>query len=148
MMSSNYTKGFRSVHSLTVHVIFVTKYRRRLLNAKILNRLDEIFRETLNKWGCELVEFEGETDHVHLLIKFHPAVELSKLIANLKTVSSRLIRRDYLEHIQRYHHKAALWTGSYFVASSGGVTVEQLKAYVQDQNSPRADNPDLNSPHR
>lgn len=60
---------------------------------------------------------------------YHPKIELSKFIANLKTVSSRLLRRDNPELKQR----KALWTGSYFVASCGGVTVEQLREYVENQ---------------
>ncbi|PSO85902.1 MAG: hypothetical protein BRC43_12875 [Cyanobacteria bacterium QS_3_48_167] len=51
----------------------------------------------LAKWECELVEFNGESDHVHLLFRYHPSLQLSKLINNLKTVSSRVLRRDYLE---------------------------------------------------
>ncbi len=142
-MTSNYSKGFRSVYKLTAHIVFVTKYRQKVLSLTLVNRLDAIFRDTLAKWGCQLVEFNGETDHVHLLIDYPPQVQLSKLIANLKTVSSRLIRKEFLAHIQRFHKKPVLWTGSYFVASCGGVTVEQLKRYVQNQSTPTA-----NSPHR
>jgi putative transposase len=71
-----------------------------------------------------------------LLIRYHPQVELSKFVANLKTVSSRLIRKDFAEYLSRYCRKPVFWTGSYFVASCGGVTVEQSKRYVEDQSSP------------
>ncbi|NJN23990.1 MAG: IS200/IS605 family transposase [Acaryochloridaceae cyanobacterium RL_2_7] len=142
-MKTEFDKGFRSVYSLTAHIIFVTKYRRPLLTQQMMDRLEEIFSETLAKWECSLVEFNGESDHVHLLVKYHPQIELSKLIANLKTVSSRLIRRDYRSQIEKYFSKPVLWTGSYFVASCGGVTVAQLKKYVQAQNTPSD-----NSPHR
>jgi len=94
-MSSNYNKGFRSVYKLTAHVVLVTKYRKKAISEKILLRLKEIFTDTLIKWECNLVEFNGESDHVHLLIDYKPDISLSKLIANLKTVSSRLIRRDF-----------------------------------------------------
>ncbi len=132
-MSSNYNKGFRSVYSLTVHVLFVTKYRKKVINVQILEKLNKIFDETCQKWECELVEFNGEVDHVHLLISFNPKVQLSKFIANLKTVSSRLIRRDFADYLSRFYRKPVLWTGSYFVASSGGVTIEELKQYVEHQ---------------
>ncbi|MGD1702597.1 IS200/IS605 family transposase [Dapis sp. BLCC M229] len=135
-MSSNYTKGFRSVYSLTVHILFVTKYRKKVINVQILEKLNKIFNETCQKWECELVEFNGELDHVHLLISFNPKVQLSKLIANLKTVSSRLIRRDFADYLGRFYTKPVLWTGSYFVASCGGVTIEQLKQYVEHQSTP------------
>lgn len=135
-MSTAYSKGFRSVYSLTAHIVFVTKYRKKLINQTLLARLNEIFTATCQKWECELLEFNGEVDHVHLLIRYHPQVELSKFIANLKTVSSRLIRKDFTAYLANYYRKPVFWTGSYFVASCGGVTVEQLKIYVEQQSSP------------
>jgi putative transposase len=96
-MSSNYHKGFRSVYKLTAHVVLGTKYRRKAISPEILKRLKEIFANTLVKWGSSLVEFNGESDHIHLLIDYKPDIALSKLIANLKTVSSRLIRIDLLQ---------------------------------------------------
>lgn len=135
-MSTAYDKGFRSVYSLTAHIVFVTKYRKKLINQALLARLNEIFTVTCQKWECELLEFNGEVDHVHLLIRYHPQIELSKFIANLKTVSSRLIRKDFTAYLANYYRKPVFWTGSYFVASCGGVTVEQLKVYVEQQSSP------------
>ncbi|WP_293145944.1 IS200/IS605 family transposase, partial [Okeania sp. SIO3I5] len=123
-------------YSLTVHIVFVTKYRKKVIASEILPQLHKIFDETCQKWECELVEFNGEADHVHLLITFNPKVQLSKFIANLKTVSSRLIRRDFADYLGRFYRKSVLWTGSYFVASCGGVTIEQLKQYVQHQSIP------------
>lgn len=138
MNKNNYKKGFRSVYKLTAHIVFVTKYRKKAISKQILESLKDIFEGTLDKWGCELVEFNGETDHVHLLIDYKPDVSLSKLIANLKTVSSRLIRRDYPEVSDKYFYgKSHFWTGSYFIASCGGVTVSQLKEYVENQKSPK-----------
>lgn len=130
--------GFRSVYTLTVHIIFVTKYRRKVINQSMLNRLKEIFEETCTKWSCALVEFNAESDHAHLLVNFPPQVQLSKLIANLKTVSSRLLRKEFQAEVQRIYSKPVFWSGSYFVASCGGVTIEQLKKYVEQQSSPRS----------
>ncbi|GBF78869.1 transposase IS200-family protein [Aphanothece sacrum FPU1] len=137
-MSSDYNKGYRSVYKLTVHIVFVTKYRKKAISADILNQLKTIFQETLDKWECQLLEFNGEPDHVHLLVSYKPEISLSKLIANLKTVSSRLIRRDFPFLSGKYfYNKPYFWTGAYFVSSCGGVTVEQLKNYVENQNSPK-----------
>jgi len=137
-MSSSYNKGFRSVYKLTAHVVLVTKYRQKAISEKVLLRLKEIFTDTLIKWECELVEFNGELDHIHLLIEYKPDISLSKLIANLKTVSSRLIRRDFPELASKYFdNKPHFWTGAYFVASCGGVTVNQLKKYVENQKTPQ-----------
>lgn len=137
-MVNTYNKGFRSVYKLTAHLVLVTKYRKPVINRDIMNRLDEIVRQTCQKWSISLVEFNGESDHVHILIDYPPDIALSKFIANLKTVTSRLIRRDFREHIQQFHRKEAFWTGAYFVASTGGVTLEQLKKYVRSQDAPSA----------
>jgi putative transposase len=137
-MSSNFSKGFRSVYKLTAHIVLVTKYRKKAINQERLIRLREIFNQTLVKWDCKLVEFNAESDHCHLIVEFKPDIELSKLIANLKTVSSRLIRKEYPELSNQYFFgKPYFWTGAYFVASCGGVTVEQLKVYVEKQSAPK-----------
>ena len=136
-MTSNYNKGFRSVYKLTAHIVLVTKYRKKAISKEVLTRLKEILRDTLKKWECELLDFNGESDHVHLLIEYKPDIALSKLIANLKTVSSRLIRRDFPHLASKYFdNKPYFWTGAYFVASCGGVSINQLKQYVENQKSP------------
>lgn len=137
-MATVYEKGFRSVYLLTAHIVFVTKYRKKVINKAIHERLATIFDEACSKWETTLLEFNGEDDHVHLLVRYHPQVELSKFIANLKTVSSRLIRKEFSDYFNQVYRKPVLWTGSYFVASCGGVTVEQLKKYVEQQASPKS----------
>lgn len=101
-MATLYGRGFRSIYSLPAHLVLVTKYRKKAISQPMLDRLKAIFNETLQKWGCKLVEFNGESDHVHLLFTYAPQVHLSKLIANLKTVSSRLIRKEYSEQLAQF----------------------------------------------
>jgi putative transposase len=137
-MQPTHKHGFRSVYTLTAHIVFVTKYRRKVISPVMMRRCGEIFQETCSKWECALVEFNGESDHVHLLVNFAPQVQLSKLIANLKTVSSRLVRKEFSTELAQVYSKPVFWTGSYFVASCGGVTIEQLKKYVQQQSSPQS----------
>jgi len=103
-------------------------------------QVKEIFVSTLTKLESTLLDFNGESDHVHLIIDYKPDIALSKLIANLKTVSSRLIRKEFPDLAAKYfYNKPYFWTGAYFVASCGGVTVEQLKKYVENQNSPKVE---------
>lgn len=129
------SKGFRTknhaVFRLQYHVVFMIKYRYQCLNGEMLSRLESIFRDVLRKWDCELVEFSGEADHVHLLVDAHPALELSRLIGNLKTVSARRIRGEYAEHLKPY-----FWSRSYCVVSAGGASLETLKAYIENQDRP------------
>lgn len=131
-----YNIGYRSVYSLNIHLVLVTKYRRKVINQAILKRLQEIFETTCLKWRSKVTEFNGEPDHVHLVISYPPDVEVSKLVNNLKTVSSRLIRKEFHEHVNQFYSKPVFWTGAYFVASCGRVTLEQLKSYVEKQSSP------------
>lgn len=126
----------RGVSSLTAHLVLVTKYRKKVIDAAVLARMVEIVHATCLKWNCEVVEVNGESDHIHLLFGYYPQVSLSKFINNLKTVTSRLIRKEFGEKVNSYYQNTAFWSESYFIASCGGVTVEKLKAYVQSQDSP------------
>jgi putative transposase len=129
----SYNKGYRCVYSLNIHLVLVTKYRKKVIDKAILHRLHEIFINTCEKWDSKLTDFNGESDHVHLVIDFPPDVEISKLVNNLKTVSSRLIRKEFSDVVNRIYSKPVFWTGAYFVASCGGVTIEQVKKYVENQ---------------
>jgi putative transposase len=134
----SYTKGNRAVYSLNIHLVLVTKSRRQVITAEVLQRLKEIFEATCAKWRCTLKEFNGEVDHVHLVISFPPDVQVSTLVGNLKTVSSRLIRKEFTDWISQFYKKPVFWSGAYFVASCGGVTLEHLKNYVENQAAPRS----------
>ena len=113
------------VFLLHYHLVLVTKSRREAITKEMLERLRVIFKETLEKWGCELIEFNGEADHVRLL--------MSKLINNLKTVSSRLIRRDFGGYLSRIYRKPVFWHRSYCLISSGGATIEKLRKHIEEQ---------------
>jgi putative transposase len=123
------------VFSLHSHLVLVTKYRRKAITKDMLERLRVIFQETLEKWQSELIEFNGEADHVHLLFQTNPTVQLSKLVNNLKTVSSRLIRKDFSRHLNRIYWKPVFWHRSYCLISAGGATVEILRKYIEEQGS-------------
>ena len=117
------------------HLVFVTKYRRNVFNKKSLNILAIIFEEVCSKFETTLVEFEGEKDHVHLLIHYPPKLALSKLVNSLKGVSSRLLRK-HVSEIQKYYWKGVLWSPSYFASSCGGAPIAIIKDYIQNQQSP------------
>lgn len=125
----------RGISSLTAHLVLVTKYRKNVIDSKILQRIEEIIRSVCERWGCEVKEFNGECDHIHLVFSYYPQVQLSKLINNLKTVTSRIIRKEFEEKLAKVYSEPVFWTNSYFIASCGGVTIEQLNQYVQNQDS-------------
>ena len=135
-MSQDFIHKARGVSDLKCHLVLTTKYRRKVLTDLMLTRLEEIFKNLMEKWEGRLVEFNGERDHVHLLLQYTPQTEPSKLINNLKTVSSRYLRKEFVAEVEKVYWKDVFWTNGYFIVSCGGVTVEQLKKYIEGQNRP------------
>lgn len=126
-----------AAYSLHYHVILTVKYRHKCITREMLERLEEIFSRGCQAWRCELVEFGGEADHVHLLVQAHPSMNLADFIANLKTVSSRRIRKEFAMHLSAYFWKVRFWNSAYAVVSAGGhASIEQLLSYIQNQDSP------------
>lgn len=130
----SYRSSARSVSDLKAHLVLVTKYRRKVISPDILDRLGQDVQHICQKWGCNCIEFNGEADHVHLLFSYYPQMQLSKFIGSLKSYTSQTIRKEFHAEVKRvYWGKPVFWTSSYFIASCGGVTVEVLKRYVQEQ---------------
>ena len=99
----------------------------------MLKELEKIFTRLLNDKSCDILEFGGENDHVHILFEAPPQVQLSKIVNTLKTVSSRLIKKKYDEHLKKYYWKSAFWSRSYCIVSTGGATIDIIKEYIQNQ---------------
>lgn len=119
-----------------VHLVFVTKYRRDVFTKAILNDLQEIFASVCADFEAELVEFDGEDDHVHLLVNYPPKVAISKLVNSLKGISSLLIRKKNYPNIKKKLWKGALWSPSYFAGSCGGAPIEIIRQYIKQQQTP------------
>ena len=132
---SDYLRKRHSVTKLVAHLIFTTKYRRKLFDGYMIEQLREAFDSACEKLECDLLEMDGEADHVHLLIAYPPKLAISVMVNNLKSVSSRRIR-ILNAHIPRQSKSAALWSRSYFACSAGGATIETLREYVQSQSTP------------
>ena len=124
-----------AVFKIKLHIVFVTKYRRRTLTPEVLDYLKEAFSDCLTAWNCKLVEYGGEPDHVHLLIDIHPALDISVLINNLKTASARRTRNRFAEQIAKFYSKPLFWHRAYFLGSVGGATLETVRAYVDAQGT-------------
>ncbi|RAM50981.1 MAG: IS200/IS605 family transposase [Hapalosiphonaceae cyanobacterium JJU2] len=123
-----------TVYQLSIHLVLVTKYRYKVINSLILERLQDIFSATCQKWECVLQEFNGEADHVHMLIEINPKVQISAFANNLKTVSSRLIRKEFPEHCSKFYQKPVFWKIGYCVVSTGGASLDVVKNYIQNQS--------------
>ncbi|WP_261565632.1 IS200/IS605 family transposase [Frankia gtarii] len=128
--------GRHCVFALHAHLVFVTKYRHRVFDDRHLTRLEEIMRAVCVDFEAELIEFNGERDHVHLLVNFPPKVALSKLVNSLKGVSSRRMRQEFPDLARHYWRANRLWSGSYFAGSVGGAPLDVLRRYIEEQTRP------------
>jgi len=117
-------------------LVFVTKYRRDVLKSEHLDAMRSIFSNVCRDFDAELVEFNGEHDHVHLLVNYPPKVALSNLVASLKGVSARLLRRQFGDFHPWLKRRGVLWSPSYFAASCGGAPNSILRQYIEDQQTP------------
>lgn len=102
----------------------------------MLTRCETIMAEVCDKFGATLTEFNGEADHVHLLIHYPPTVQLSTLVNSLKGVSARRLRQEFPEHIRKYSWGNHFWSPSYFVASAGGAPLSIIAEYITNQTRP------------
>ena len=124
-----------------VHLVFVTKYRRAVFTKEILDDLRGIFSGVCAKFDAALVEFDGEDDHVHLLVNYPPKVSVSTLVNSLKGVSSRMIRNKNYPSIRKKLWGGALWSPSYFAGSCGGAPIAVIRQYIEQQQTPRYPSP-------
>jgi putative transposase len=127
-----YRTGRHCVFTLHAHLVFVTKYRRDVLSEFAIRDLRTIFAKICEDFEAQLVECNGEDDHVHLLVNYPPRVSISKLVNSLKGASSYRLRRMRPEVSGRYH-KGVLWSASYFAASCGGAPISVIRQYVEQQ---------------
>ena len=111
MKKTEFLHGRHCVYNLHVHLVFVIKYRRKVLTAAILGELRNIFSLVCVRFESKLLEFDGEADHVHLLVGYPPKVAISKL-------------------------GKALWSPSYFACSCGGASISIIRQYIEQQNTP------------
>ena len=125
-----------SVFSLNYHLILVIKYRRKVLNDDISNRLKEIFEYISPNYNITLEEWEHDKDHIHVLFKAHPKSELSKFINAYKSASSRLIKKEF-SNMKKFLWKEYFWSRSYCLITTGGATIDVVKKYIENQGERR-----------
>ena len=119
-----------------VHLVFVTKYRRGVFTAQMRHDLRNIFTGVCSDFESQLVEFDGEDDHIHLLVNYPPKVAVAALVNSLKGVSSRLLRLKNYPSIRRMLRGKSLWSPSYFAGSCGGAPIAVIRQYIEQQRTP------------
>ena len=127
----NHSFGYNAVH-----IVFVTKYRHKVISEAMESRLEQMFSRLCKTQDCELLECKadlGKKDHIHLLVDLAPKIALSKLCNILKTISSREIRKEFATELKSYYWKPVFWKRGYGYTSSGGAPIEILKKYIENQ---------------
>jgi putative transposase len=116
-------------------LVFVTKYHREVFTKEILDDLRPMFASVCTDFEAELVAFDGEDDHVHLLVNYPPRVSVSNLVNSLKGVSSRMIRKKNYPGIRKKLWGGALWSPGYFAGSCGGAPIAIIRQYIKQQQT-------------
>lgn len=129
-----YNTGSHSVHDIKYHIIWVTKYRYKVIDKKIGFRLRELIRQGCQSRNMTIIKGNVGRNHVHLLLSCPTTIAPSKIVQYLKGRSSRLIQDEFPELKKRYWGQH-LWARGYFCATVGSVTEETIKRYIENQES-------------
>lgn len=130
-MSAIASKSNRNVYySCKYHVVWCPKYRRKVLDFGIAERLKQIIAEVCQEHQAEIVKLEVMLDHVHLLVECDPQFGIHRLVRLLKGRSSRLLRQEFPVLKRKL---PTLWTNSYFVSTVGGAPLSLMKQYIENQ---------------
>lgn len=122
-----------SVYDIHYHLVLVTKFRRPCINNELADFLESEYRRLLEGWNCELIECNGEPDHMHLLISAPPNVQPSKMVNSLKTATSRLARKSFSKYLSKYYWKPVFYSRSYCLVSCGGAPLSIIEQYLEQQ---------------
>ena len=136
---SEYRSSSHARYSLHVHLVWVTKYRKKVLRGEIAKRVRELIREVCKTNDVEIIKGYVSEDHIHLLVSMPPHLSVSKMVGYMKGKSSRKIQQEFNE-IRKKFWGQHLWARGYFAASSGNVTDEVIKAYIEQQDLEQEDN--------
>ena len=121
-----------SVFCLNYHLVLVVKYRRKVIDDTVSQRLREIFEYIQPSYNITLQEWNHDQDHVHVLFSAHPNSELTKFLNAYKSASSRLIKKEFPE-IREKLWKEYFWSRSFCLISTGGAPIEVIKKYIESQ---------------
>ena len=125
-----YKSNNNVVYSCKYHVVWCTKYRRKVLVGNIAERLKELIAQKSAEINAEVIEMEVMPDHVHLLIEVDPQYGINRAVRHIKGACSHALRSEFLSLKSRL---PTLWTNSYFVSTVGGAPLEIIKQYIENQ---------------
>lgn len=127
-----YYRNRHSCYLLQYHLVVITKYRHPVLKDQIKDKLISIAQDVLqDDWKTNIIAINTDLDHIHILFEAPPQVQLSKLVNNFKTVSSRLIRKEFSEQLKPYYWKPYFWSNSYFICTVSEKSEAIVKKYIE-----------------
>ena len=133
---TDYYANRHSCFLLQYHLVVVTKFRHPVIVNDIKERLLELTSFLIqDKWGCNLISANTDMDHIHILFEAPPQIQLSALVNNYKTVTSRRLRSEYASFLENYYWKPYFWSDSYFICSVSDKSKEIIADYIANQGA-------------
>lgn len=126
-----------SVYLLTYHVVFVVKYRRKVITDEMAEFMKGEAARLMKGYGGELMEMNADRDHVHLLVSMDPSMAPAKYICSLKTQLSKSVRARFADQYRNVLWGDAFWSSSYFICTTGGANIETVRKYIEEQGHER-----------
>jgi len=130
MMPKGYLPSETAVHRMNYHFVWCPKYRRKVLEGKIAERLRQLLETKTKELGCETLTLHVMPDHVHLFVQAIPTLSPNSIVAALKGYTSRVLRSEFPELRSRL---PTLWSRSYFVSTHDHISGEMIQKYVEEQ---------------
>jgi putative transposase len=129
---SEFRKGSHTVYDIQYHIVWITKYRYKVLTGRIAERARELLRQGCDAHNITIIRGSVSKDHVHMLISCPPTLAPSKILQYLKGRSSKMLQEEF-EELRRRYWGQHLWATGYFCRTVGAVTEEMVKEYIEQQ---------------
>ena len=127
-----YWSGAHTKHRLMIHLVWIPKYRKRVLKGKLAKRLKELLQLCAEANGWEIDELNIQVDHVHIIVQFVPTISVSKMVQLFKGRSSRALRKEFSE-LEEFYWGDSFWGDGYFAETVGTCDLETIQQYVRNQ---------------
>ena len=132
-MKKKYYTGAHTKHRNMYHIVWIPKYRKKILQGKIKTRVEECLRECAEVNDWEIQELNIQLEHVHLMIQIPPSIRVCDVVQALKGSSSRIVRKEMPTEIRRMLRGPSFWADGYFSATAGDCSEAAIRNYIQNQ---------------
>lgn len=131
----DYRRNRHSCYLLEYHLVVVTKYRHPVITGQLKTRLIELSKQIIEEyWECKISAINTDKDHIHIMFETKPQIQLSKLINNFKTVTSRRIRKEFADELKPFYWKPYFWSDSYFICTVSDKSQDIVEKYIINQS--------------